>query len=156
MHNLSHENKFYLHVNENSFSYERPCTNWKRQLETRQLEKDNSNWKRHQLKKTTIVQDNSEMAYCSLNPLNWVADDRLEPLKPLKPSIRKKNCKMSGCISTNLSLLFSFLSTTHHCCLLHSLVAWRKCKNWCRLQRTLRRLIIVIFWLHYHEAKNMK
>jgi len=26
VHNLSYENEFYLHVNENSFSYERPCT----------------------------------------------------------------------------------------------------------------------------------
>ena len=40
--NLSFENEFYLHVNENSFSYERLCT------KTR-FEKE--------------VQDNSEMAY---------------------------------------------------------------------------------------------
>ena len=26
MHNFSYENEFYLHVNENSFSYERLCT----------------------------------------------------------------------------------------------------------------------------------
>ena len=42
MQNLSYENEFYLHVNENSFSYERLCT------KTR-FEKE--------------VQDNSEMAY---------------------------------------------------------------------------------------------
>ena len=42
MQNLSYENEFYLHVNENSFSYERLCT------KTR-FEKE--------------VQDNSKMAF---------------------------------------------------------------------------------------------
>ena len=42
MQNLSYENEFYLHVNENSFSYERPC-------EKTRFEKE--------------VPDNSEMAY---------------------------------------------------------------------------------------------
>ena len=43
MHNLSYENEFYLHVNENSFSKDGLCT------ETRSKKE---------------VQDNSEMAYC--------------------------------------------------------------------------------------------
>ena len=46
MQNLSYENEFYLHVNENSFSYERLCN------KTR-FEKE--------------VQDNSEMAYYIIN-----------------------------------------------------------------------------------------
>ena len=45
MHNLSYENKFYLHVNKNSFSYERLCT--KSRFEKEEKE----------------AQDNSEMAY---------------------------------------------------------------------------------------------
>ena len=44
MPNLSYENKFYLHVNEKSFSHERVCTKTC-------LEKE--------------VQDNSEMGYCN-------------------------------------------------------------------------------------------
>ena len=46
MQNLSSENEFYLHVNENSFSYQRLCN------KTR-FEKE--------------VQDNSEMAYYIIN-----------------------------------------------------------------------------------------
>ena len=48
MQNFSHENEFYLYVNENSFSYARPCS------KTR-FEKE--------------VQDNSEMA-CYINLVN--------------------------------------------------------------------------------------
>ena len=32
MQNLSYENEFYLHVNENSFSYERLCTKIHKEL----------------------------------------------------------------------------------------------------------------------------
>ena len=47
MQNLSYENEFYLHVTENSFSYERLCTRPR-------FEKE--------------VQDNSEMAYLHIKP----------------------------------------------------------------------------------------
>ena len=49
MHNLSYENELYLHVNENSFSYERLCTKTRFEKEVQ----DNSE----------MENGNSEMAY---------------------------------------------------------------------------------------------
>ena len=40
MQNLSYENKFHLHVNDNSFSYERLCTKTRFEKEVQ----DNSVW----------------------------------------------------------------------------------------------------------------
>ena len=57
MHILSCENKFYLHVNENSFSFEKLC------IKTR-FEKE--------------AQDNSEIAYYSLP--NCLLVDAVKPL----------------------------------------------------------------------------
>ena len=57
MHNLSCENEFYLHVNENSFSCERLCTNTC-------FEKE--------------VQDNSQMAYCFCRPIKSFQSEKVD------------------------------------------------------------------------------